>query len=356
MKAPFFSVLIDTYNYGRYVEEAVASVLAQDFPPEEREILIVDDGSTDDTATRLRKFGNAIRYLYKANGGQASAFNYGFANARGEVIALLDADDVWLPEKLSRLREVFEQNPDAGMIYHRLYWWDGANETEADRYFIPVSGRVPESRGALLQYPMASTSCLAFRRSVLARLLPVPEALRSQADAFLAALVIFVAPIVAIESYLGKYRLHATNLFQTAAAKPSPAQIEHRVAMRATLLAEIQKWLLRHGHDLRSADLRAYLAQWKKAQAQDGFALQAPGRWKYFSHLLGYPWTYGEIMTWRHLVYSYMRACAALVLGYHHLHLFDDARRKRKEWMASPSEKTLVAIPAKAKAAAATKS
>ena len=58
MKAPYFSVLIDTYNYGHYVEEAVASALAQDFPPGEREILVVDDGSTDDTAARLRKFGN----------------------------------------------------------------------------------------------------------------------------------------------------------------------------------------------------------------------------------------------------------------------------------------------------------
>jgi glycosyltransferase involved in cell wall biosynthesis len=55
MKAPFFTVLIDSYNYGRYVEEAVSSALAQGFPPEEREILVVDDGSADDTAARLRK-------------------------------------------------------------------------------------------------------------------------------------------------------------------------------------------------------------------------------------------------------------------------------------------------------------
>ena len=356
MKGPYFTVLIDAYNYGRYVEEAVSSVLAQDFPRAEREILVVDDGSTDDTAARLRRFGNAIRYLYKSNGGQASAFNYGFANARGEVIALLDADDVWLPNKLTRLREVFENNPAAGMAYHRLYWWNGGSETEADRCFIPVSGRVPESRAALLQYPMASTSCLAFHRTALEKLLPVPEVLRSQADAFLTALIIFIAPIIAVEDHLGQYRIHATNLFQTAAAKPSHAQIEHRMAMRAALLGEIQKWLLRNGHDLRSADLRAYQAQWKRAQKQDGFLFDAPSRWKYFRHLLGYPWTYGEIMTRRHRLYTHIRACSALVLGYHHLHLFDDARRRIKEWMASSSAKSLVAIPAKAKAAAATKS
>jgi glycosyltransferase involved in cell wall biosynthesis len=356
MKVPFFTVLIDTYNYGHYVEEAVSSALAQDFPPEQREILVVDDGSTDDTAARLRKFGNAIRYLQKPNGGQASAFNFGFEYARGEVIALLDADDVWLPEKLRHVYEAFQQNPAAGVLYHRLYWWDGANETAADRYFVAVSGRVPESRGGLLQYPMASTSCLAFRRAALEKLLPVPETLRSQADAYLTALIIFVAPVVASPEYLGKYRLHATNLFHTEAKQTSRGQIEHRMAMRAVLLAEIENWLRANGQDVRSANLRAYLMQWKKAQEQDAFALKAPGRWEYFRHLLGFPRTYAEIMARRHRVYSYMRAYAALVLGYHHLHLFDDARRKSKEWMASSSEKTMVAVRAKAKAAAATKS
>jgi hypothetical protein len=128
------------------------------------------------------------------------------------------------------------------------------------------------------------------------------------------------------------------------------------MTMRASLPAEIQKWLHRNGHDLRSADLRVCMAQWKKAQGEDGFALRAPGRWKYFRHLLGYPWTYGEVMTrWQRVYSCYMKACAALVLGYHHLHLFDDARRKRKQWMARSSE-TMVTLPAKAKAAAATKS
>jgi glycosyltransferase involved in cell wall biosynthesis len=135
MKGPFFTVLIDTYNYGQYVEEAVSSALAQDFPREEREILVVDDGSTDDTAARLRKFGNTIHYLHKPNGGQASAFNYGFEHARGEVVAFLDADDVCLPEKLGRVHQAFEQNPAAGMVYHQLHWWDGANEAGADRNF-----------------------------------------------------------------------------------------------------------------------------------------------------------------------------------------------------------------------------
>ena len=143
MKTPFFTVLIDTYNYGQYIEEAVSSVLEQDFPAEEREILVVDDGSTDDTQERLRKFGDAICVLRKPNGGQASAFNFGFERARGGVVALLDADDVWLPGKLGRIHEVFEHNPDAGMAYHRVHMWDGEAEVSEDTYFIAISGRVP---------------------------------------------------------------------------------------------------------------------------------------------------------------------------------------------------------------------
>jgi len=88
MKAPFFSVLIDTYNYGEFIEEAVSSALAQDFPAVEREILVVDDGSTDDTQERLRKFGEAIRYLRKPNGGQASAFNSGARHQRLCVLGI----------------------------------------------------------------------------------------------------------------------------------------------------------------------------------------------------------------------------------------------------------------------------
>lgn len=339
MKAPFFTVLIDTYNYGEYIEEAVASALGQDFPAEEREILVVDDGSTDNTEERLRKFGEAIRYFKKPNGGQASAFNFGFAHARGEVIVLLDADDVWLPEKLGHVYEAFERHPGAGMVYHRVHLWDGTCDISEDTYFIPVSGRVPENRRALLQYPMVGTSCLAFRREALQKLLPVPETLRFQADAYLTALIIFVAPVVAVPEFLGKYRLHGANLFQANAEGASRRQIERRMAVREALLGEIENWLKEHGEDVNSPKIRAYLKQWVKAQQSDGYAVRAPGRWKYFQHLIDFPRTYGEIMTPRHRAYSYLRAIAALFLGYHHLHVLDDVRTKRKQMFASPVEK-----------------
>jgi len=351
MKAPFFSVLIDTYNYGQYIEEAIGSVLAQDFPAEEREVLVVDDGSTDDTQERVQKFGNAIRYLRKANGGQASAFNFGFEQARGEVVALLDADDLWLPEKLGRVYEAFERHSAAGMVYHRTYLWKGAEETSEDTYFIPVSGNVPESRRALLQYPMVGTSCLAFRQNALRELLPVPEALRSQADAYLTALIIFVAPVAAVPEFLGKYRLHGANLFQMNEDRVLRSQVEHRMAMRAALLSSIHDWLAKHGQEAGSPEIRTYLKQWTKAQERDGFALNVPGRWKYFEHLIEFPQIYGEIMTGRHRANSYLRAFAALFLGYHHLHLLDDVRMRGKRLVGSSAENSVSADKEKVLAA-----
>src|SRR5260370_27752969 len=102
MKAPLFTVVIDTYNYREFIEEAISSALAQDFPASQREILVVDDGSTDDTRQRLLKYRGEILYLRKQNGGQASAFNFGFEHARGEVIALVDSDDICVPGKVRR--------------------------------------------------------------------------------------------------------------------------------------------------------------------------------------------------------------------------------------------------------------
>src|SRR5271168_3544451 len=116
MQKPFISILIDTYNHERFIGEAVRSVLAQDYPRELREILVVDDGSTDRTPEILAQFGDAIRVLQKTNGGQASAFNYGIPKCHGEIVAFLDGDDWWAPEKLQLLAAAFDSNPSVGLV------------------------------------------------------------------------------------------------------------------------------------------------------------------------------------------------------------------------------------------------
>jgi glycosyltransferase involved in cell wall biosynthesis len=164
MRTPRVTVLIDTYNYGQFVDEAVGSVLAQDFPVEEREILVVDDGSTDDTPERLRKFGDAIRYLRKPNGDQASAFNFGLERACGKLVVFLDTDDYWLPGKL-RIVEAFDRHPDAGMVYHTFWQLNCRDGVFQDGGLPVLSGFLPSNTKELLSYVLYPTSFLAFRRS-----------------------------------------------------------------------------------------------------------------------------------------------------------------------------------------------
>lgn len=101
---PLVSVVIPTYNYGRYVCDAVDSALAQTYP--NIEVIVVDDGSTDDTRQRLQRYRSKIRYIYQDNRGPGAARNTAIRAARGEWIALLDADDTWAEDKTERQLQV----------------------------------------------------------------------------------------------------------------------------------------------------------------------------------------------------------------------------------------------------------
>lgn len=110
------SIVMPSYNASRFVTAAIDSVLAQTV--QDFEILVVDDGSTDNTREVLAKYDSPkVRYLYKKNGGVSSARNYGIENARGKYIAFLDADDLWLPEKLEKQLAILEADEKIGLVY-----------------------------------------------------------------------------------------------------------------------------------------------------------------------------------------------------------------------------------------------
>jgi glycosyltransferase involved in cell wall biosynthesis len=119
------SAIIPTYNYARYVRRAVDSALNQTYPV--AEVIVVDDGSTDNTREVLAEYGNRIRYVYQANRGLSGARNTGIREATSPWVAFLDSDDCWMPEKIERQVKLVEADPTVDLVYtaSMLHFTDG---------------------------------------------------------------------------------------------------------------------------------------------------------------------------------------------------------------------------------------
>ncbi len=218
MERIYVTVLIDTYNHERFIEEAIVSALEQDFPASETEILIVDDGSTDRTADIVRKFAPRVRYLRKENGGQASAFNFGIPKAQGEIIAFLDGDDWWAKTKLSTVVEVLCSRPEIGVVGHGIYETDPANG-QMNAILPQQPGDIDlhsKSGAAFFRHMMCffGTSRVTIRKQVVLQTLPIPKALVIEADEFMSTMSAAYSKAFLIREPLTYYRLHSGNLFQ----------------------------------------------------------------------------------------------------------------------------------------------
>ena len=207
--------LINNFNYASYVVEAVESVLAQTRPFDE--IIVVDDGSTDDSVERLRPLADSghIRLITKPNEGQLSCFNEGFAASSGDVVTFLDADDVYDPRYLEHLMRVYETHDDCDFVFAALRQFDEPPPSEAapPPRDLGYSVVLTVCRRAWIGAP---TSCLSLRRSLLQRILPLPflEDWRTRADDCL----VFGASVLGGKKYqldypLVRYRYHGENQF-----------------------------------------------------------------------------------------------------------------------------------------------
>lgn len=238
------SVLIDTYNHERFIEKAIASVLEQDFPAADREIIVIDDGSTDRTPEIVRRLEPRVRYIRKENGGQASAFNAGIPECRGEIIAFLDGDDYWLPGKLSRVAEVLAKNPAVGLVGHaiRESLQNGTEHVAApeqdERFRI---NSVAAARVFRLRKSYLGTSRMTLRADLARRILPVPEALRIEADEYLFTLAAAMSEVVILREPLTCYVIHGANLYVGAGL--GTAGLRRKQQVLAALAASLKKRL-----------------------------------------------------------------------------------------------------------------
>lgn len=221
MPQPKVTVLIDTYNHERFVERAITSVIEQDFPSTDVEILVVDDGSTDSTAAIVKGFEPRLSYLCKENGGQATAFNFGIPRARGEIITFLDGDDWWRRNKLSAVVDAFDKNPRAGVIGHGIIQVDSSTGNGLELtprqpgYFDLRSDEGAQKFRNFMCF--LGTSRLAIRRNLLEKVVPLPEEVVVEADEFMAAAAIALGGALLLADPLTYYRIHDQNQYQFSA-------------------------------------------------------------------------------------------------------------------------------------------
>jgi glycosyltransferase involved in cell wall biosynthesis len=217
--SPLVSVLVANYNYGRFLGQALESVLNQTY--QKFEIVVCDDGSTDESRDILtvyaQKYGR-LKVLLQDNQGQSEAILAAFHASCGEIICFLDSDDTFLPTKLVELVEAFVHAPEAGFALHWLTATDGSLRMMRP---VPAVGKLVSGWKApqmslsspQMLWGMPPTSGLALRRAVAEKILPYLRGHRAFADSVIQVLAPLVTPIVAIDHPLGLYRVHGENSF-----------------------------------------------------------------------------------------------------------------------------------------------
>jgi glycosyltransferase involved in cell wall biosynthesis len=169
---PLVTVVIPTYNRARLLGEAIDSVLAQQWSS--LQTVVADDGSTDSTPELVSRYGDRVEYFHQPNAGQAAARNRGVERARGEFIAFLDSDDLWLPHKIRTEMDVFARLPEAAAVFSNSEHWQGDTLVLPSR-FAKTGVRTPHGEPDYLpprppiwiEMSLVSTCCMTLRRKAL---------------------------------------------------------------------------------------------------------------------------------------------------------------------------------------------
>lgn len=224
------SVVIANYNYARFLRRSIDSVLEQDY--EDAEVIVVDDASTDATAEVIASYGSRIKScLREVNGGHAAAFNTGFASSSGEIVLFLDADDYLYPNAITDVVDAWKE--ETAQVQFRLHIVD--EQMHVKDVFPPAelpfdSGDVTAKLLRKGRYQTTVTSGLAFKRSVLDIVMPVPEQeFRQGADGYLATVAPLHGEVTSIDDCLGAYRIHGANhsVFAEKLGQRARWRIEH---------------------------------------------------------------------------------------------------------------------------------
>lgn len=242
------SIIINNYNYDRFLAEAIDSALNQTYS--NTEVIVVDDGSTDNSREIIAGYGDRIIPILQPNGKQAAAFNSGFAKSKGDIIIFLDSDDYLMPNAVEQIAHLWK--PELAKVHYRL------KVVDADRQDLGYS--MPQGSGLLSTgevwrnlittggYTSTPTSGNALNRQALQAVFPIPDEYKLTADDYLSTLIPFYGDVAAIEQPLGAYRIHGTN--QWALATVSPAKFQRFVRHDLQNYALLVKKATELGHEV----------------------------------------------------------------------------------------------------------
>lgn len=229
---PLVSILINNYNYGRFLTDAIESALSQTYQP--CEVIVVDDGSTDNSQAIITAYGEKIVPVLKQNGGQASAFNAGFQASQGDIVCFLDADDTFAADKAERIVSTFKQHAEAEWCFHpvervdeQLAPWVNQAEGESVETYQGPAGIYDLRRlmrrgkfGRGFPFECLVTSGMCFKRSRLTQILPMPTDIRITSDDYIKYAALGTSQGYALLEPLAAQRIHGNNAYTYSSAKP----------------------------------------------------------------------------------------------------------------------------------------
>jgi glycosyltransferase involved in cell wall biosynthesis len=238
---PMVSALMAAYNYEEFVGRAIESALQQDYPPDRLEVVVIDDGSTDSTAEIVKglsaRHPGRVRLIQQPNSGYVAATNRALGEAHGEMLALLDADDMWLPGKTRRQVEMLLQRPELGMAFSDM------KVVDSDEQMVHPSltwriGDLPDRAFArVLHENVATQSSIMIRASMRERVHPIPPEI-PYADWWITLRCAEFSQIDYSREPLALYRVHGSNLTGNVAGPAAVREARKSIAF--------QLWVLRN--------------------------------------------------------------------------------------------------------------
>jgi len=213
------SAIITTFNCEAYLGQAIESVLNQTLLPDE--IIIVDDGSSDASAELVRRYGQRILYLWQANRGPGAARNLGVRVSRGDLLAFLDSDDLWLPRKLELQKAVLDKNSEIDLVFARMSQFRSLKTAAAGDQTYPV-----EDQGQ----PAPLISCLMARRTVFDRVGPLRADLQTEFVEWYLRVQQAGLRMLILDELLVRRRIHEGNF-----TKRHDVRREYLLSLKASL-------------------------------------------------------------------------------------------------------------------------